>query len=59
MSSSVSELVIFGLGGMNGSIIYELDRPENNGLQKSVKVIDDSYPHVRSWVVTRVRLFTS
>ncbi|CAI0415116.1 unnamed protein product [Linum tenue] len=24
-------------GGMNGSIIYELDRPENTGLNKSVK----------------------
>lgn len=24
-------------GGMNGSIVYELDRPENTGLQKSLK----------------------
>ncbi|KAK2979120.1 hypothetical protein RJ640_021123 [Escallonia rubra] len=24
-------------GGMNGSIVYELDRPENGGLKKSVK----------------------
>lgn len=27
------------VGGMNGSIIHELDRPENRGLKKSVKVI--------------------
>ncbi|CAL0327202.1 unnamed protein product [Lupinus luteus] len=26
-------------GGMNGSIIYELERPENAGLKKSVKVL--------------------
>ncbi|KAK6140680.1 hypothetical protein DH2020_025587 [Rehmannia glutinosa] len=26
-------------GGMNGSIVYELDRPENMGLQKSLKAI--------------------
>ncbi|KAK8935052.1 putative L-ascorbate peroxidase 6 [Platanthera zijinensis] len=26
-------------GGMNGSIIYELDRPENTGLNKSVKIL--------------------
>ncbi|XP_049934253.1 putative L-ascorbate peroxidase 6 [Nymphaea colorata] len=25
-------------GGMNGSIVYELDRPENAGLKKSVEV---------------------
>ena len=24
-------------GGMNGSIVYELDRPENTGLKKSLK----------------------
>lgn len=24
-------------GGMNGSILYELDRPENSGLKKSIK----------------------
>lgn len=24
-------------GGMNGSIVYELERPENAGLKKSVK----------------------
>lgn len=28
----------FFAGGMNGSIIYELERPENAGLNKSVKV---------------------
>ncbi|KAJ8751876.1 hypothetical protein K2173_026078 [Erythroxylum novogranatense] len=28
------------LGGMNGSIIYELDRPENAGLKKSFKILD-------------------
>ncbi|XP_072980516.1 putative L-ascorbate peroxidase 6 isoform X2 [Typha angustifolia] len=27
-------------GGMNGSIVYELDRPENSGLSKSVKVLE-------------------
>nr|GEV90918.1 putative L-ascorbate peroxidase 6 [Tanacetum cinerariifolium]GEY48076.1 putative L-ascorbate peroxidase 6 [Tanacetum cinerariifolium] len=26
-------------GGMNGSIVYELDRPENKGLKKSLKII--------------------
>ncbi|XP_054792219.1 putative L-ascorbate peroxidase 6 isoform X2 [Prosopis cineraria] len=26
-------------GGMNGSIVYELDRPENSGLKKSLKVL--------------------
>lgn len=26
-------------GGMNGSIAYELDRPENKGLKRSVKII--------------------
>ncbi|KAK4277171.1 hypothetical protein QN277_015209 [Acacia crassicarpa] len=26
-------------GGMNGSIVYELDRPENSGLKKSIKVL--------------------
>lgn len=27
-------------GGMNGSIIYELDRPENMGLKKSMKILE-------------------
>ncbi|XP_077211127.1 ascorbate peroxidase 6 isoform X2 [Tasmannia lanceolata] len=27
-------------GGMNGSIVYELDRPENSGLSKSVKILE-------------------
>ncbi|KAL1552269.1 putative L-ascorbate peroxidase 6 [Salvia divinorum] len=27
-------------GGMNGSIVYELDRPENAGLQKTVKILE-------------------
>ncbi|KAF5194914.1 Ascorbate peroxidase [Thalictrum thalictroides] len=27
-------------GGMNGSIVYELDRPENAGLKKPVKVLE-------------------
>jgi len=27
-----------GSGGMNGSIIYELERPENAGLKRSIKV---------------------
>ncbi|KAJ0971229.1 hypothetical protein J5N97_019188 [Dioscorea zingiberensis] len=41
-------------GGMNGSIVYELDRPENAGLSKSVKILDkakseiDGIQHV-SW----------
>lgn len=26
-------------GGMNGSIVYELERPENTGLKKSIKVL--------------------
>lgn len=29
--------VISSAGGMNGSIVYELDRPENTGLKKSLK----------------------
>ncbi|KAL9230270.1 hypothetical protein vseg_005645 [Gypsophila vaccaria] len=28
------------LGGMNGSISYELERPENNGLKKSLKILE-------------------
>ncbi|KAG9455765.1 hypothetical protein H6P81_000273 [Aristolochia fimbriata] len=41
-------------GGMNGSIILELDRPENSGLSKSVKILEkakgviDKYEQV-SW----------
>ncbi|OVA06513.1 heme peroxidase [Macleaya cordata] len=27
-------------GGMNGSIVYELDRPENAGLKKSLKILE-------------------
>ncbi|XP_071918059.1 putative L-ascorbate peroxidase 6 isoform X4 [Coffea arabica] len=27
-------------GGMNGSILHELDRPENKGLKKSVKILE-------------------
>ncbi|KAL8501826.1 hypothetical protein ACS0TY_021078 [Phlomoides rotata] len=27
-------------GGMNGSIVYELDRPENTGLKKSLKILE-------------------
>ncbi|KAL5697975.1 L-ascorbate peroxidase [Ranunculus cassubicifolius] len=27
-------------GGMNGSIVYELERPENAGLKKSVKILE-------------------
>lgn len=27
-------------GGMNGSIVYELDRPENIGLKKSLKILE-------------------
>lgn len=29
-------------GGMNGSIVYELDRPENKGLKKSLKLTSRS-----------------
>ncbi|KAH7686679.1 Class I peroxidase protein [Dioscorea alata] len=41
-------------GGMNGSIVYELDRPENAGLSKAIKILDkakreiDDIQHV-SW----------
>lgn len=41
-------------GGMNGSIIYELDRPENAGLDRPIKILDmvkaslDKYMQV-SW----------
>lgn len=27
------------IGGMNGSIVFELDRPENKGLKKSLKIL--------------------
>ncbi|GAB4836696.1 hypothetical protein Ancab_001609 [Ancistrocladus abbreviatus] len=27
-------------GGMNGSIVYELERPENKGLEKSLKILE-------------------
>lgn len=30
--------MIISAGGMNGSIVFELDRPENAGLKKSLKV---------------------
>ncbi|XP_011649827.1 putative L-ascorbate peroxidase 6 isoform X2 [Cucumis sativus] len=29
-------------GGMNGSIVHELDRPENKGLKKSVKILQEA-----------------
>ncbi|KAJ4794683.1 ascorbate peroxidase 6 [Rhynchospora pubera] len=35
-------------GGMNGSIIYELDRPENAGLSKSVKVLEKAKREIDS-----------
>ncbi|PHT40402.1 putative L-ascorbate peroxidase 6 [Capsicum baccatum] len=28
------------IGGMNGSILFELDRPENKGLKKSLKILE-------------------
>ncbi|MCD7456330.1 putative L-ascorbate peroxidase 6 [Datura stramonium] len=28
------------IGGMNGSIVFELDRPENKGLKKSLKILE-------------------
>ncbi|XVE71185.1 hypothetical protein DITRI_Ditri10aG0130500 [Diplodiscus trichospermus] len=33
-------------GGMNGSIIYELERPENTGLKKSLKVLEKAKKEV-------------
>lgn len=36
-------------GGMNGSILYELERPENTGLQKPVKVITITF---KKWIRT-------
>ncbi|XP_043702717.1 putative L-ascorbate peroxidase 6 [Telopea speciosissima] len=33
-------------GGMNGSIVYELDRPENSGLKKSVKILEKAKSEV-------------
>ncbi|KAA8525467.1 hypothetical protein F0562_007322 [Nyssa sinensis] len=33
-------------GGMNGSIIYELDRPENKGLKKSLKILEKAKSEV-------------
>ncbi|XP_057477381.1 putative L-ascorbate peroxidase 6 [Actinidia eriantha] len=29
-------------GGMNGSIVYELDRPENKGLKKPLKILEEA-----------------
>lgn len=33
-------------GGMNGSILYELDRPENSGLKKSIKILNKAKTEV-------------
>ncbi|XVF48367.1 hypothetical protein PTKIN_Ptkin03bG0184400 [Pterospermum kingtungense] len=33
-------------GGMNGSIVYELERPENTGLNKSLKVLEKAKKEV-------------
>ncbi|GAV80767.1 peroxidase domain-containing protein [Cephalotus follicularis] len=33
-------------GGMNGSVLYELDRPENAGLKKSVKILEKAKSQV-------------
>ncbi|XAR70973.1 L-ascorbate peroxidase [Bertholletia excelsa] len=33
-------------GGMNGSIVYELDRPENTGLQKPLKILEKAKTEV-------------
>ncbi|XP_015572613.1 putative L-ascorbate peroxidase 6 isoform X2 [Ricinus communis] len=33
-------------GGMNGSIVFELDRPENAGLKKSLKVVEKAKKEV-------------
>ncbi|XWS70433.1 hypothetical protein CRYUN_Cryun03dG0047800 [Craigia yunnanensis] len=35
-------------GGMNGSIIYELERPENTGLKKSLKVLEKAKKEVNA-----------
>ncbi|XP_073312674.1 putative L-ascorbate peroxidase 6 isoform X1 [Primulina huaijiensis] len=35
-------------GGMNGSIIYELDRPENIGLKRSLKILEKAKAEVDS-----------
>lgn len=34
------------IGGMNGSIVYELDRPENGGLKKPVKILEKAKSEV-------------
>lgn len=33
-------------GGMNGSVLYELDRPENAGLKKSLKILETAKSQV-------------
>ncbi|KAL7164226.1 hypothetical protein ACSBR2_040190 [Camellia fascicularis] len=33
-------------GGMNGSIVYELDRPENTGLKKPIKILEKAKAEV-------------
>ncbi|XP_039050952.1 putative L-ascorbate peroxidase 6 [Hibiscus syriacus] len=35
-------------GGMNGSVVYELERPENAGLKKSVKVLEKAKKEIDS-----------
>ena len=37
-------ILIVYAGGMNGSIIYELERPENTGLKKSLKAFAFFFP---------------
>ncbi|CAK9170397.1 unnamed protein product [Ilex paraguariensis] len=33
-------------GGMNGSVVFELDRPENGGLKKSLKILEKAKSEV-------------
>ncbi|KAH1056620.1 hypothetical protein J1N35_034685 [Gossypium stocksii] len=35
-------------GGMNGSIVYELERPENAGLKKSLKVLEKAKKEIEA-----------
>nr|KJB65780.1 hypothetical protein B456_010G115200 [Gossypium raimondii]KJB65782.1 hypothetical protein B456_010G115200 [Gossypium raimondii]KJB65783.1 hypothetical protein B456_010G115200 [Gossypium raimondii]KJB65784.1 hypothetical protein B456_010G115200 [Gossypium raimondii] len=35
-------------GGMNGSIVYELERPENVGLKKSLKVLEKAKKEIEA-----------
>lgn len=49
-------VVVVVAGGMNGSIVYELERPENAGLKKSVKACSVSLfsqtPSCNTWMAS-------